>query len=101
METPCAASRIILARTTKKYGAVYCAFTGGAAVLAAKAVKKVKGVEWLDLGTPEALWIFEVEEFGPLTVGIDSHGNNLFKNVAQEVEKNKKKSYEIIGISSE
>lgn len=91
-------------RTTaamKKYGAVYGAFTGGAAVLAANAVKKVKGVEWLDLGTPEALWIFEVEDFGPLTVAIDSHGNNLFKDVAEQAEKNKTKSYEIIGVSSE
>jgi len=89
-------------RTTaamKKYGAVYGAFTGGAAVLAAKAVKKVKGVEWLDLGTPEALWIFEVEDFGPLTVAIDSHGNNLFKEVSKKVEINRKKAYEIIGVS--
>jgi fumarate hydratase subunit beta len=45
-----------------KYGAVYGAFTGGAAILAAKAIKNVKSVEWLDLGTPEALWIFEVED---------------------------------------
>lgn len=88
-------------RTTaamKKVGAVYGAFTGGAAVLAAKAVKKVKGVEWLDLGTPEALWIFEVEEFGPLTVAIDSHGNNLFKDVSNIAEKNRSKAYDIIGV---
>jgi fumarate hydratase subunit beta len=88
-------------RTTaamKKYGAVYGAFTGGAAVLAANAVKKVKGVEWLDLGTPEALWIFEVENFGPLTVAIDSHGNNLFKDVSEQAEKNRSKAYEIIGV---
>ncbi|NHJ47802.1 MAG: fumarate hydratase [Asgard group archaeon] len=91
-------------RTTaamKKYGAVYGAFTGGAAVLAAKAVKKVKGVEWLDLGTPEALWIFEVERFGPLTVAIDSHGNNLFKEVSEKVQINKSKAYDIIGVSED
>ena len=81
-----------------KFGCVYGAFTGGAAVLAANAVKKVKGAEWLDLGTPEALWIFEVEDFGPLTVGIDSHGNNLFKDVADAAEKNRAKAYEIIGV---
>ena len=40
----------------KKYGAVYAAFPGGVAVLAGKAVKRVKKVEWLDLGIPEALW---------------------------------------------
>lgn len=82
----------------KKYGAVYGAFTGGAAVLAARAVKNVKTVEWFDLGMPEALWILEVEEFGPLTVAIDSHGNNLFEEVRKKVEENKPKIYEKLGI---
>jgi fumarate hydratase subunit beta len=82
-----------------KYGAVYGAFTGGAAILAAKAIKNVKSVEWLDLGTPEALWVFEVEEFGPLTVAIDSHGNNIFMDVAKTVEANKAKIYEKLGLS--
>lgn len=81
-----------------KYGAVYGAFTGGAAILAAKAIKNVRGVEWLDLGTPEALWIFEVEDFGPLTVAIDSHGNNLFTDVAKNVEENRKKIYQKLGL---
>ncbi|MEM1551932.1 MAG: FumA C-terminus/TtdB family hydratase beta subunit [Candidatus Bathyarchaeia archaeon] len=81
-----------------KYGAVYGAFTGGAAILAAKAIKNVRGVEWLDLGTPEALWIFEVEDFGPLTVAIDSHGNNLFMDVAKTVEENRKRIYEKLGL---
>jgi len=80
----------------KQYGAIYGAFTGGAAVLAAKAVKNVKSVEWFDLGMPEALWIFETEEFGPLTVAIDAHGNNLFEDVAKKVEENKQRIYEKI-----
>ena len=82
-----------------KYGAVYCAFTGGAAVLAAKAIKSIKTVEWFDLGVPEAMWIFEVEEFGPLAVAIDSHGNNLFLDVQKNVEENKQKVYQKLGIS--
>ncbi|HVO36800.1 MAG TPA: FumA C-terminus/TtdB family hydratase beta subunit [Candidatus Acidoferrum sp.] len=82
-----------------KYGAVYGAFTGGAAILAAKAIKNVKGVEWLDLGTPEALWIFEVEDFGPLAVAIDSHGNNIFMDVSKKVEEGKQKIYEKLGIT--
>jgi len=82
-----------------KYGAVYGAFTGGAAILAAKAIKNVKSVEWLDLGTPEAMWIFEVEEFGPLVVSIDSHGNNIFMDVAKSVEANRAKIYQKLGIS--
>jgi len=82
----------------KQYGAVYGAFTGGAAVLAAKAVKNVKSVEWFDLGMPEALWIFEVEDFGPLTVAIDAHGNNLFDDVQKRVEMNKGKIYQKLGV---
>jgi len=79
----------------QRYGAVYGAFTGGAGVLAAKAVKNVKTVEWLqDLGMPEALWVFEVEEFGPLTVAIDSHGNNLFEEVKKKAEESRIKIYE-------
>jgi len=85
-------------RTTeamKKYGAVYGAFTGGAGVLAAKAVKSVKTVEWLqELGMPEALWVFEVEEFGPLTVAIDSHGNNIFEDVKKKAEEQRLKIFE-------
>lgn len=82
----------------KQYGAVYGAFTGGAAVLAAKAVKQVKGVEWSDLGMPEALWILEVEDFGPLTVAIDSHGNNLFETIQTNVANEKQKIYRKLGI---
>ncbi|UCE29894.1 MAG: fumarate hydratase C-terminal domain-containing protein [Candidatus Bathyarchaeota archaeon] len=82
----------------KEYGAVYGAFTGGAAVLAAKAIRNVKTVEWFDLGMPEALWILEVEDFGPLTVAIDSYGNNLFEDVLMKVEENRPKINEKLGI---
>lgn len=86
------------AKAMAEIGAVYGAFTGGASVLAAKAIKEVKGVEWLDLGIPEALWIFEVENFGPLTVAIDSHGCNLFMEVAEKVEENRSKIYTKLGL---
>ena len=88
-------------RTTdamQKYGAVYGAFTGGAGVLAAKCVKTVKTVEWLqDLGMPEALWGLEVEDFGPLTIAIDSHGNNLYEEVSKKADESRKKIYEKLG----
>lgn len=81
-----------------KHGAVYCGFTGGAAVLAAKAIKKVKSVQWLDLSMSEAMWVYEVENFGPLLVAIDSHGNNFFKNIADKVEANRKQIYQKLGL---
>ena len=82
----------------KTYGAVYGAFTGGAAVLAAKAVNNVKAVEWLDLGMPEAMWILEVEDFGPLTIAIDSYGNNIYDDIKRKMEENKQKIYETLGV---
>lgn len=82
----------------KDYGAVYGAFTGGAAVLAAKTIKQVKGVEWSDLGMPEALWILEIEDFGPLTVAIDSHGNNLFETIQTKAENEKPELYRKLGL---
>ncbi|MCW4009377.1 MAG: FumA C-terminus/TtdB family hydratase beta subunit [Candidatus Bathyarchaeota archaeon] len=72
-------------------GAVYCAFTGGAAVLAAKAICCVRDVEWLDLGMPEAMWVLEVKEFGPLVVAIDAHGGNLYFEVDKKVKTNKQR----------
>ena len=82
----------------KQYGAVYGAFTGGAAVLAAKAVKKVKGVEWSDLGMPEAMWTLEVEDFGPLTIAIDAHGNNLYETIQTKANAEKQEIYRKLGI---
>ena len=66
--------------------------------MAAKAIKNVKAVEWLDLGMPEALWILEVENFGPITVAIDSHGNNLFQTIQTKVDSNLPKIYKKLGI---
>lgn len=73
--------------TLKEYGAVYTLFPGGLGAKAALSVKEVVGVEWLDLGTPEALWILEVEEFGPLIVSMDSHGNSIHKDIEEKAEK--------------
>ncbi|HIP99259.1 TPA: fumarate hydratase [Candidatus Bipolaricaulota bacterium] len=70
-------------------GAVYTHFTGGAGALAAQAIRGVKEVHWLEeLGIPEAVWVLEVERFGPLVVAMDAHGRSLYKDLAVEVEKN-------------
>ncbi|HEC82386.1 MAG TPA: fumarate hydratase [Thermoplasmatales archaeon] len=72
----------------RKFKSVYTAFTGGAAVLAVNSIKKVKNVFWLEeLGMPEALWVLEVENFGPLTVTIDAYGRNLTEEVKNRARK--------------
>ena len=60
--------------------AVHTIFPGGCAVVAAECIEEVEGVEWLDLGMPEAMWKFRGKEFGPLIVSIDAHGENLIDN---------------------
>jgi fumarate hydratase subunit beta len=87
-------------RTTdalSKVGAVYCAFTGGAEVLAAQALKCVREVHWLDLGMPEAMWVLEVLEFGPLILAIDSNGGDLYARVAADVETRRRRIHENLG----
>ena len=66
---------------------VYLAYTGGCAALAAELIKEVKTVHWLDLGMPEAVWVLKVEEFGPLIVGIDSKGRDIFAEIREKAEK--------------
>ena len=72
-------------------GCVYLAFTGGCAALAAESIKEVIDIHWLDLGMPEAVWVLRVEEFGPLIVGIDTKGNDIYQEVRERSEKVLKK----------
>jgi len=67
---------------------VYLAMTGGCSAIAAKSVKDVKRVHWLDVGVPEAVWVLEVEKLGPLIVGIDSKGNSLYEFVWNKIREN-------------
>lgn len=68
-------------KALKKTGSVYAAFPGGAGVLAADRIIYVPQVYWLEeLGMPEAVWIFEVKEFGPLVVAMDSIGQSLYQH---------------------
>jgi tartrate dehydratase beta subunit/fumarate hydratase class I family protein len=45
---------------------------------------------------PEALWVFEVEDFGPLEVTMDSYGRNLYNDIRKQVDKNLLKTYRIL-----
>ena len=61
----------------KEYGAVYFAATGGCGALLSRCIKKRELVAYEDLGA-EAICRLEVEDF-PVTVVIDSLGNNLYE----------------------
>lgn len=70
-----------VAKSLREVGGVYLSFTGGCAVKAARAVKEVLALLWEDLGMAEAVWVFRVEDFGPLIVSMDAHGGNIFEDV--------------------
>jgi len=67
----------------REYGAVYMHAIGGAAQVCAASIKRVDGVDWLDLGSPEAIWHLWVEEFMAI-VTMDAHGESLHKKVYEE-----------------
>jgi tartrate/fumarate subfamily iron-sulfur-dependent hydro-lyase beta chain len=74
-------------RIFKEYGCVYLLAAPGCSVKHSSCVQSVKGVHWLDLGMPEAMWVLEVQEWGPLVVGMDSHGRSIFKDIEERGRK--------------
>jgi fumarate hydratase subunit beta len=82
----------------KKYGTAYLAAVGGSAAFYAKKIKRIKDVYWLDLGMPEAIWLYEVENFGPLLVAIDSQGNSLYEKTKETIYRNLKRQYKKMNI---
>ncbi|MGF1477135.1 MAG: fumarate hydratase C-terminal domain-containing protein [Geminicoccaceae bacterium] len=61
-------------------GAVYLTTVGyGTGALLGRGIKGVRDVFWLDdLGVAQAMWLFEVENFGPFIVDSDLQGQSLF-----------------------
>ena len=69
-----------------EFGACYLHAIGGLAVILAKSVKKVREVRWLEeFGSPEAMWVLEVEDF-PTIVTMDSHGNSIHQDIRDASE---------------
>jgi len=77
-------------------GAVYLTTVGyGTGALLGRGVKSVKDVLWIDeLGLAQAMWFFEVEEFGPFIVDSDLLGNSLFAQQGELINANIEKLYE-------
>jgi hypothetical protein len=55
-------------------------------------------VKWLELGHPEAVWVFDVSHFGPLIVSIDSKGNSATEDVMENVYENARRIYQEEGL---
>jgi L(+)-tartrate dehydratase beta subunit len=65
-------------------GGAYLAIVGGAAALETTWIEGIEAVDMDDLN-PESLWRFWIRDFGPLLVGMDSHGGSLYEQVGDAV----------------
>ncbi|MGX9966350.1 fumarate hydratase C-terminal domain-containing protein [Roseomonas sp. F4] len=70
----------------QEVGCVYFSFLGGGAPLHSSAITAVKEVAWNDLVAHYRLVRLAVNGLGPVTVGIDAHGNSLFETLSQQAQ---------------
>jgi L(+)-tartrate dehydratase beta subunit len=68
----------------RELGGVYLAIVGGTAALETTWIEQIEDVDLDDLN-PESLWKFRIKDFGPLLVGMDSHGGSLYNEVRTDV----------------
>jgi L(+)-tartrate dehydratase beta subunit len=76
-------------------GAIYLTTVGyGTGALLGRGIKSVRQVYWLEqLGNAQAMWVFEVENFGPFLVESDLDGNSLFEQHSKKINANLEKLY--------
>jgi L(+)-tartrate dehydratase beta subunit len=76
-------------------GAIYLTTVGyGTGALLGRGIKGVRVVHWLEeLGNAQAMWVFEVENFGPFIVESDLKGNSLFEQHGKLINANLEKVY--------
>lgn len=82
-------------RSFARTGTVYLTTVGyGAAALYGRAVTRVHAVYWKkELGLPEAMWVIEVNNFGPFIVDGDTTGASLAAQAIAKVNPKFKAAY--------
>jgi L(+)-tartrate dehydratase beta subunit len=77
-------------------GAIYLTTVGyGTGALLGRGIKGVRDVFWADeLGNAQAMWVFEVENFGPFLVDSDLEGNSLFEQQSKLINAKLDKLYD-------
>ncbi len=81
-------------RALEEYGGVYLVAAPGCGIIHASSVKRIVDVHWPELGVMEAIWVLEMNDWGPLTVAMDSKGGNLFEEVLKESKRRLPSIYE-------
>jgi len=78
------------------HGAIYLTTVGyGTGALLGRGIRRVRDAHWLDeLGIAQAMWVLEVEKFGPLIVESDIAGNSLFEQQNESLNARIEAAYE-------
>ena len=76
-------------------GAIYLTTVGyGTGALLGRGIKRVVDVFWAkELGNAQAMWVFEVGNFGPFLVDSNLEGNSLFEQQSQLINANLESLY--------
>jgi tartrate/fumarate subfamily iron-sulfur-dependent hydro-lyase beta chain len=80
--------------------AVYLIGVGGCAALYAAQITRVNRAYWEEFGMVDTVWEFEINEFGPLTVGIDLAGKNYIEDMKGRLKKNLSNIYKSLEIDA-
>ncbi|HRD78741.1 MAG TPA: fumarate hydratase C-terminal domain-containing protein [Hyphomicrobiaceae bacterium] len=77
-------------------GAIYLTTVGyGTGALLGRGIKKVVAAHWAkELGLAQAMWVLDVEHFGPFIVDSDMQGNSLFERENAKIAPGLAKLYE-------
>ena len=77
-------------------GAIYLTTVGyGTGALLGRGVKKVRNLYWKkELGLAQAMWLIDVENFGPFIAESDVLGNSLFERENKKISEKITKAYE-------
>jgi L(+)-tartrate dehydratase beta subunit len=77
------------------HGAIYLTTVGyGTGALLGRGIKKVVAAHWLEeLGLAQAIWVLDVEDFGPFLVECDLEGNSLFEQENAKIAPGLEKLY--------
>lgn len=87
------------AKAFGELGGAYLAVIGGAAALETTWITAIEDVDMDDLN-PESLWRFAIKGFGPLIVGMDSHGGSLYRDVQSKVSDRRAEVLARMGVSA-
>jgi L(+)-tartrate dehydratase beta subunit len=81
----------------KELGGAYLAIIGGTAALETTWVEAIEDVDLDDL-SPESLWKFRVNGFGPLLVAMDSQGESLYSRVKTAAQQKRAEALKRLGV---